>query len=133
MNKLQVSGRQFVLFSTTGLASLGDEIEVVMRRLLPIKITVREATHIRYLVEVTKSKWHVTGQQFDTNNLCIFEVPLRTADSRIAMTVFREGAFGQTHRLSLVPYKVGGEAGHTLAIGGLLWDGKIIHVKDIAA
>ncbi len=132
MNVVKRVGDTFLLYDTDWevINNLGSEIEICLRRII-IPGRVREVTDLRYVVEITKSTIH-DGEFFSANSAATFIVPLHTSDSRICMSVFRKDAFGFVHRLGLRPYQVPTKApGHVLVINGLLWDGRILHVKDI--
>ena len=131
MNVLRHVDDTFILYNTDGEAinNLGSEIEVRLRRII-LPGRAREVTDLRYVVEITKSTIH-NGEVFSANSVATFIVPLRTSDARICMSIFKTGAFGFVHRLGLQPYHLPITSGHVLVINGLLWDGRIIHVKDI--
>lgn len=122
---------QWVLYSESGnrICQLGPTIEVKIRRIA----ATGGGDHINYIVEVTKSLIH-HDEVISKNSLAALKVPNIGADARIAMSVFRKEDFGlRSYRIGLQPFDALGEQGHVMTIDGLLWDGRIIHVKDIAA
>lgn len=125
MNVVKRVGDTFLLYDTDWevINNLGSEIEICLRRII-IPVKVREVLDFRYVVEITKSTIH-NGEAFSANSVATFIVPLHTNDSRICMSIFT--AFGMVYRLGLHPYA----NGHVLVINGFLWDGRILHVKDI--
>lgn len=133
MNVVRHVHDTFMLYDPKGEAinNLGSEIEIRLRRIIIPGRKTRKVTNLQYVVEITKSTIH-NGEFFSANSVAVFIVPLCTSDSRICMSVFKEGAFGFAHRLGLHPYQVPKQPpGHVLTINGLLWDGRILHVKDI--
>ena len=121
---------QWVLYRPNGTAicPLGFEIEVFLRRV----VKTQSGDEITYVVEIKSSLIH-HGESDIKNALAALKVPAFGPDARICMSVFKGDAFGETHRLGLQKYVVAGNHGYVMTINGLLWDGKILHVKDIAA
>lgn len=128
---------QFVLHREDGTAicQLGCEIVIRLRTLQPVE-NRRYLRDISYTVEIVKSAIH-DHDPVSRNNIAILRVHVGTDgdignDARIAMNVFRQYAFGNCHRLGLQEYVVRDYHGYVLTINGLLWDGTILHVRDIA-
>lgn len=119
---------QFVLQDEDGIAisSLGSTIDIVLRRIIHIPGHQHGVNGINYVVEIT----HAKNINLKELNIVMLRVPLGN-DTRIAWTVFSNDAWGQPHRLGLHEYVVGDDHGWALTIGGLLWDGRILHVRDI--
>lgn len=114
-------------------SSIGSSITVILRHskvLFNKKGSLSYA--IKYLVEIVESDTHVRGA-FSKDRLATFVVYYDDVDMRIATMVLDRGGHGMEHRLSLMPYTFSNTSGHVLTINGLLWDGRIVHVKDICA
>lgn len=132
MNVIRHVGDTFLLYDPDGevISNLGSGIEIQLRRVITQNST-REIMDLRYVVDITKSTIH-NNEPFSSNSVALFIIPLGTSDANICMSVFQEQAFGMVHRLGLQPYQVPKQpAGHVLVINGLLWDGRLLHVKDI--
>lgn len=125
---------QFRLWEEPGtrcLHKLGDTIDIRLRRFIPQPYE-REIKYLKYLVEIVKSYVH-DNEPVSPESLAILCVRFGIADSEIAMQLFKKDAYGQVHRLGLQPYYTNGKLEDAiLTINGLLWDNRIIHVKDIA-
>ncbi len=123
----------YSLSSPTGahICSLGNEITVFVRRIMCQTYT-REINYIKYVVEIIESLIHTASDPFSKNNMAILCVPITGADCRIAMNVFKGDGLGTIHRMGLQEFR-GEQSDYVMTIDGLLWDGKIIHVKDIVA
>lgn len=129
---------QFVLHNPAGqmLFSLGEEVVIVLRQLVVVPENKQQVKYLQYIVEIIESSQHEdTG--FSSGRAVILRVPMADIkqvgnDARIAMCCFKGDAFGQTHRIALQEFCVDSNRGFVLTINGLLWDGQIIHVKDIA-
>lgn len=128
---------QFVLHREDGTAvcQLGCEIVIRLRTIQPIHNKQR-LEFISYTVEIVESAIH-NHEPVSRNSIATLRVPVGTDgdignDARIAMNVFRNGAFGGCHRIGLQEYVVRDDHGYVLTINGLLWDGTILHVRDIA-
>jgi hypothetical protein len=119
----------FVLVTDTDrlVCPLGWEIEIVLRS----AAEVDGGDYLKYLVEIKKSLIH-DNEPLSRDSLATLLVPMIGADAQIAKTVFTEDAFGSTHRLGLQKYEVGLNQGYIMTINGLLWDGQIRHVRNIA-
>lgn len=131
MNVVRHVGDTFLLYDPDGevISNLGSDIEMRLRRLITPSKKTREVVNLQYVVEINRSTIH-NNEPFSGNSVAIFIVPLHTSDSRICMSVFKD--FGSVYRLGLQPYQVPNKApGHVLVINGLLWDGQILHIKDI--
>lgn len=128
---------QFVLHQEDGTAicQLGCEIVIRLRTLQHVH-DWRHLEFMSYTVEIVKSAIH-DHEPVSRNSIATLRVPVGTDgdignDARIAMNVFRGHAFGDCHRLGLQEYAVREDHGYVLTINGLLWDGTILHVRDIA-
>lgn len=128
---------QFVLHRKDGTAicQLGCEIVIRLRTFKPVHDR-HSFRHMDYVVEIVESAIH-DHEPVSCNSMAILQVPIGTDgdignDARIAINVFRGDAFGDCHKLGLQEYVVRDERGYVLTINGLLWDGTILHVKDIA-
>lgn len=115
----------FTVHTDYGNLELGDSVDIILRRVIHPNKTQREIHDLRYLIEIMGG--------VDNPTLAILQVLYPTSDSKICMNVFRDGAFGQGHRLGLKEFSTDTEEGVVLTINGLLWDDGIIHVKDIVA
>jgi hypothetical protein len=121
MNIIHKQNGFFVLQQQDSDHVLGDSIDITLRRVVYQKFE-RDITNLQYVVELKLTS------DFEQNQLATLQVPLNTDDSKIAMSMFRGEAFGDTHRLGLVPYS----DGYVMSINGLLYDGdRILHVRDI--
>jgi len=112
----------FVLhgYDGTAIESLGDSVELFVRRCI-LQRTTRIIEHIKYVVEVV-------GEPCRDFMLAELRVPVGGADTRIAMSLLKADGMGSTHQFGLM--KVAASE-WVMTIDGLLWDGKIIHRKDI--
>lgn len=115
---------QFVLYDSNGepCVQLGDSIEVRLRTLSSHPVPT-EVLYLAYTVEIVRSAFHNDAPLNLAHLWVSTEDPGN--DWQIASAVFQGEAFGQVHRLGLFK--------GVLTIGGLLWDQKILHVRDIAA
>ena len=129
---------QFVLHREDGTAicQLGCEIVIWLRTLQP----AHDGWNLRfmaYTVEIVESAIH-DHDRVSRNSTATLRVPVGADgddvgnDARIAMNVFRDQAFGDCHKLGLQEYVVRDDHGYVLTINSLLWDGRILHVRDIA-
>lgn len=128
---------QFVLHREDGTAicQLGCEIVIRLRTIQPVHDR-RNMQFMSYTVEIIESAIH-DHEPVSRNSIATLRVPVDLDgdignDARIVMNVFRGNAFGARHRLGLQEYVVRDDHGYVLTINGLLWDGGILHVKDIA-
>ena len=128
---------QFVLHREDGTAicQLGCEIVIRLRTLQPVHDR-RNMQFMAYTVEIVESAIH-DHERVSRNSIATFRVPVDLDgdignDARIVMNVFRGRAFGDCHKLGLQEYVIRDDRGYVLTINGLLWDGRILHVRDIA-
>jgi hypothetical protein len=123
---------KFVLYNHLGtrVCYLGEDIDIRLRDVVRPKKGVK-VTHLQYLIEVTRSLIHDPKDPFSLNKVAVFEVPRNKQGYQVCMAVFKKEAFGQTHRLGLQQYSIGQAAGYVLTVDGFLWDGRLLHVKDI--
>jgi len=121
----------YVLHRSSGpvIYSLGSKITVFVRRVVP-QTDTRE---LNYVVEIKQSLHHVTGYSKAENNIAILCVPAEGADCQIATSILKDDGIGSEHRMGLLKYRVGEEDGYVMTIGGLLWDGRLVHVSNIIA
>lgn len=127
MNFIELLNDRFVLFNPEGqeICDLGDSITVLLRT------SSVQKDCLVYVVEIKESLIH-GRESVSKNNLAEFTVGQVGHDARTCMSVFNKDAFGKEHRLTVHPFsKPFGPTGFALAIDGLLWDGKILHVRDL--
>lgn len=113
---------QFVLYDSNGepCIQLGDSIDVCLRT-----FNKRCFSYLEWTVEIVRSTFHNCEPVSSTNLAKLHILPFSNdTDKEIAGIVFQDSAFGQVHRLGLFR--------GMLTINGLLWDQKILHVRDIA-
>lgn len=117
---------QFILHTHEPLCQLGKAITV----------TLREASEhdgqLAYTVEIMESMIHERDESFSRNRVAKLLIEPTGPNAGVCVSMFGNHAFGRSHRLSLVPYEIGERFGYVLAIDGLVWDGRLVHVKDIA-
>lgn len=134
MNRIEIgtafNAGQFVMYrEMTAICQLGDEIEVVPRtkRLVDGRLVI--------VLELQKTKIHADHGVFEADRMAYMPIPngdsVADKSTRTILSYHQPRCDGKKTTLGLQEYKIGRRAGHVLTIDGYLWDGRLMHVKDI--
>ena len=125
----------YVLHSPDGnvITDLGTVIDVRVRT------RQKFGNRVGFLVEIVNSLIHKRGDPLTNNSFAIL-VPDVGADFDIAVTILKRDTWGlRPHRFGVKSFPLNHTEsenctciGYIMTINGMLWDGKVILVKDIA-
>lgn len=127
-----VTRGEFVMYNShnsLAIMSLGKEIEVILRTVSADS----SARQLLYGVEIVYSRWHSPEKKTAGSPLVLAQLDVHGTDTTICTKLLTSEAFGHRHAFGLQEYEIDSHRGFVLTIDGLLWDGELISVKDIAA